>query len=355
MGIVLLILVVALACFAGWLAHIIEKWLQNRPRDDDRSKVSQQLWQPSSQTNYHASPRSSHDVSAHEKANTPKPQLETVPPSEDYPAHLSSPQYQPAGVEARFENWQGTGIDKYPPDWKFRSAEVRKRDGDRCQVAGCPNIGLRHVHHLDSIKNGGNHALSNLITLCEFHHALMPDHLEAIGQNLEDSRFSVRRKGIRSNPVNPGFHNVKAGIVRRQPASKQEIIQLLSASQRSWSCPHCDCHDLVCDEKQGPDWARFNRLGKAIDCKWRLICQECGCAWYFQGGLLEEIGLILGRLLYLRSNPKLTQYEESWLEELQFIEATACPRTDCLGHLVWRFNKNDGSLFQGCTEWKSHR
>lgn len=220
-------------------------------------------------------------------------------------------------------------------------------------MAGCPNIGLKHVHHLDSISNGGNHVLSNLITLCEFHHALMPNHLEAIGENLESARFSVRRRHTRRNQVNPGFHSVRPTVVSHAPASKQDI-QMLVQSHR-WPCPKCHNHDFECNERQRYAWAQFNSVGKPVDYEWRLVCQHCGIALYFQGGLLEEIGLILGRTFRQPSNPKLTNYEDLWLEELQSIEAPACSRPDCLGHLVWRFNRSDKSLFQGCTEWQSHR
>jgi hypothetical protein len=340
MGILLLLSVAALACLAGWIAHSVEKWVRNRPSPRQLSKPAPRYQQPT------AVPYLMPKPSLAEQA----PVIPPPPANVDQP---SSPRFEPTGIEARFDGWQGTGADKYPPDWRFRSAEIRRRDGDRCQIAGCPSIGSKHVHHLEAIKNGGNHALSNLITLCEFHHALMPDHLEAIGESLENSRFSIRRSHNRRNQVNPGFHGVKPTVVRRSTAHKQDI-QLVVQSF-GWSCPKCCHHDFDCDDRQRYGWAQFNSAGKPVSCEWRLICQHCGCAWYFQGGLLEEVGLILGRVFRHPSNPKLTHNEDSWLEDLQFIEAASCPRADCLGHLIWKQNTQDGSYFRGCSEWHKTR
>ncbi|MCB1275730.1 HNH endonuclease [Prosthecobacter sp.] len=342
MGIVLLVSAAALACLAGWITHAIEKRLRSRPSPREEKKLALSNQPP---------------VNAPFAVKRSSPTEKTdVAPQPERIIQPSIPTIEPQGIETRFDYWQGTGTDKYPPDWKFRSAEVRKRDGDRCQVAGCPNLDSKHVHHLDAIKNGGSHVLSNLITLCAFHHALMPDHLEAIGENNPSERFSVRQRHTRRNQVNPGFHRVRPTVVRYVTASKEDI--LLAVRSFGWSCPNCHRLGFECEGRQQPDWARFNSAGKPIDCEWRLVCQQngCGYAWYFQGGLLEEVGLTLARRVFLQtSNPKLRQYEDSWLEDFQFIEAPACPRTDCLGHLVWRFNRNDGSLFQGCTEWRLHR
>jgi hypothetical protein len=65
----------------------------------------------------------------------------------------------------------------YPPDWEQRKKEVTKRDRRKCRynLPECQNLPL-HVHHKKRIAHGGNHALSNLETLCERHHAGQPGH-----------------------------------------------------------------------------------------------------------------------------------------------------------------------------------
>jgi 5-methylcytosine-specific restriction endonuclease McrA len=345
MGIALLIFVVVLACLAGWIAHAIEKSLRNRqPPCEERKPVS--TYQQPTETRYSLQKSSPIE----QDSVTPRQQTKI-----DQPSRLK---IEPTGVESRFDDWQGTGEEKYPPDWKFRSAAIRKRDGDRCQVAGCPSLGVKHVHHLDSIRNGGTHVLSNLITLCEFHHALMPDHLEAIGQNLENARFSVRLGHTRRNQVNLGFHSVRPSIVRRETASKNNILEMVQSFGCLCTNPKCSRQDFECEHiKEMSDlrgWAQFDDAKKAVMCEWRLICQHCGCAKYFQGGILEEIGLILESTFpnHLPTNLKLKQYEDSWLEDFDSIEASGCPRSvsDCLGHLIWKRNRNDGSCFLRCSE-----
>lgn len=339
MGIVLLLSVVALASLAAWVAHTVERSLRNRPPPREARKP--------------VSPNKQPTEAAYSIYASPVVEQATVtPPLSTQVDQLSRPTIEPMGIEARFDEWQGTGEDKYPPDWRFRSAEVRKRDSDHCQVAGCPNLGTRHVHHLDSIKNGGSHVLSNLITLCEFHHALMPDHLEAIGKSLENSRFSVVPEFIRHNSVSPGCHLVKAHIQRRRKASQQDIQQMMRAC--GWLCPSCHNNDFECNEREERAWAHLGQNGNSLSCDWRLVCQQNGCghAWYFQGGLHEEVGLILARRIFRHSsNLKLASYENAWLDDFDFIEAPACRRADCLGHLLWRRNRHDGSHFLGCSEY----
>lgn len=338
MGILLLLLIATLACFVGWAAHVIEKWHRNHPPRSLPKKSAPRPQRPPEVNN-----------AEEQRPASPQSKLEREPASI---TQTPSSSLEPTRIEERFDNWRGTGEDKYPPDWRLRSAAVRQRDGDRCQIAGCPSLCGIHVHHLESIKNGGSHALQNLVTLCEFHHALMPDHLEAIGESLDNTRFSAVPKGIRQNPVNPGCHTVKAHIQRRKSASLQDIRQILDLF--SWSCPYCKNQDIEINARQEGSWANFNSYGQSLACDWRLVCQQNGCgrAWYFQGGLLEEVGLVLAKKVFRSSSkPSLSMYEDAWLEDFDFVDAPKCPRTDCLGHLLWRRNRRDGSHFLGCSEY----
>jgi len=63
----------------------------------------------------------------------------------------------------------------YPPDWKYRVLLVLDRDSHTCTECGWPNgvkrkVRQLHVHHVKSHSRGGNHALSNLVTLCDICH-----------------------------------------------------------------------------------------------------------------------------------------------------------------------------------------
>ena len=79
----------------------------------------------------------------------------------------------------------------YPPDWKYRVMVVLERDQHTCTQCGWPNWVKRkvrhlHVHHVERHSRGGDHALSNLITLCDICHSKQegPGH----------SRFKPRRR-----------------------------------------------------------------------------------------------------------------------------------------------------------------
>lgn len=63
----------------------------------------------------------------------------------------------------------------YPPDWNERRYIVKKRDDWSCAKCGWPSGSRRlarnlHVHHIIPLSEGGDNALSNLITLCHVCH-----------------------------------------------------------------------------------------------------------------------------------------------------------------------------------------
>src|SRR5438105_10355798 len=63
----------------------------------------------------------------------------------------------------------------YPPDWKYIVLIVLERDDRTCTQCGWPNgvkrqVRQLHVHHVERHSRGGNHALSNLVTLCDICH-----------------------------------------------------------------------------------------------------------------------------------------------------------------------------------------
>jgi 5-methylcytosine-specific restriction endonuclease McrA len=64
----------------------------------------------------------------------------------------------------------------YPPDWKYRVLYVLERDDHTCKQCGWPNgfkrkVRQLHVHHVERHSRGGDHAFSNLVTLCGICHS----------------------------------------------------------------------------------------------------------------------------------------------------------------------------------------
>lgn len=53
-------------------------------------------------------------------------------------------------------------------DWR---KEAKERDGYKCRMCGFSEI--IHTHHIHPKRSGGKHELSNLITLCPNHHAMV--------------------------------------------------------------------------------------------------------------------------------------------------------------------------------------
>lgn len=343
MGLVLIIFIAAIACLSGWIAHIIEKWLRRRPIS--REEIEHPPCPPSQPTSVHRS------KSRLRFSETDSPSI-SVPSEAPQPLHAEPPSiipHQITGIDAKFEECRGEGADKYPPDWKYRAIEVRERDGDRCRVAGCPSIGIKHVHHLRAISKGGSHALSNLITLCEFHHALMPGHLEAIGENINSDRFGVRRGHIQGNQVRAGYHFVNPSITRYKLADSLAILDMV-ANQRCM-CPTCKTGTFECERRQEKGWPILDHAGITVSLAWRLICQDCGRAWYLPQGLAEEVGLVLARVFHQSSAAQLVEYEQEWLEKLPFLEVKPCPRHDCLGHLIPIRNQQNRRIFNGCSKY----
>lgn len=70
-------------------------------------------------------------------------------------------------------NWQGgKSFEPYPLGWtKTYREQIRKRDGYKCQLCGCPEtecLRKLHVHHKDYQKDNLNP--SNLVSLCNSCH-----------------------------------------------------------------------------------------------------------------------------------------------------------------------------------------
>lgn len=177
-------------------------------------------------------------------------ELQNPPPSMPYLKEFCDPT---AELSARdkvvleiFDYWPG-----YPPFWNYLREIVLKRDGHRCQVTGCPSRLELHIHHQKPVSKGGPHTLENLISLCDFHHALEPEagH-ERIWGNIKTRYFTLVREHTRSNRASPGKHEVSAHLRRLELVTAAELIGL--SKTYGFSCPLCgsDRLTIYVNEKQ---------------------------------------------------------------------------------------------------------
>lgn len=132
-----------------------------------------------------------------------------------------------------FDHWPG-----YPPYWKYLRDVVLQRDGGRCQVTGCPSRLELHVHHRQAVSLGGRHAPENLVTLCEFHHAIEPEpgH-ERIWTRLQTRYFTLVREHERRNRATAGAHVVRPHVRRLELASTADLAAVVAAHQLA--CAAC--------------------------------------------------------------------------------------------------------------------
>jgi hypothetical protein len=132
-----------------------------------------------------------------------------------------------------FNHWPG-----YPPFWKYLRSVVISRDFNRCQVTGCPSRLELHVHHMRSVADGGTHSPDNLVTLCDFHHALEPEKgHERIWGDIKTRYFTLVCAHERSNRASDGTHAVRAHLRRLQLVALDELRELTKTYR--FCCPHC--------------------------------------------------------------------------------------------------------------------
>lgn len=137
-----------------------------------------------------------------------------------------------------FNNWPG-----YPPFWKYLRSIVLAKDSNRCQVTGCPSRLELHVHHMQPVSSGGTHTPDNLVSLCDFHHALEPEKgHERIWGNIKTRYFTLVSGHERSNRASDGTHSVQAHLRRLQLVTLDELNQLNSTY--GFCCPSCNAPDI---------------------------------------------------------------------------------------------------------------
>lgn len=133
-----------------------------------------------------------------------------------------------------FNHWPG-----YPPViWKYLRSLVISRDSNRCQVTGCPSRLSLHVHHMRPVAEGGTHSPDNLVSLCDFHHALEPEKgHERIWGDIKTRYFTLVCAHERSNRASDGSHLVRAHLRRLQLVTLDELRELTKTY--GFCCPSC--------------------------------------------------------------------------------------------------------------------
>jgi HNH endonuclease len=182
-----------------------------------------------------------------------------------------------------FNHWPG-----YPPFWGYLREVVLKKDNGRCQVSGCPSRLELHIHHIKPVSDGGEHAPNNLVSLCDFHHALEPEKgHERIWAKIKTRYLTLVCGHERSNRETNGSHSVRAHIRRLQLVSLDELKELTKIY--GFACPQCENVQIKI----------------TLDSVKNLVAVECpACNQSVEGPqqLTEETGPRLAELLCVTRN-----------------------------------------------------
>ena len=181
-----------------------------------------------------------------------------------------------------FYHWPG-----YPPFWKYLRSVVVARDSNRCQVTGCPSRLELHVHHITPVSMGGRHSPDNLISLCDFHHALEPEQgHERIWSNIKTRYFTLVRDHERANRASDGTHSVQTHLRRLQLVTLPELHEL--SSFYGFCCPKCNSQVSL----------------SLLSAKSQIRAECSNCNSYIEGPqqLTEESGPLLAEVLVVSKN-----------------------------------------------------
>lgn len=261
-----------------------------------------------------------------------------------------------------FNNWPG-----YPPFWQYLRDVVMGRDNHRCQVTGCPSRLSLHVHHKMPVSKGGEHIPANLVTLCDFHHALEPtDGHERIWGSVKSNYFTLVCEHERHNRTNDGSHNVRAHLRRLELISLKELEELTRIY--GFCCSSCGSSFLT--------FTLFSDKNKI-----RVYCKDCNSNWVGPQQLTEESGPLLSEAL------KVTRNQGSWKPRWDMLsnrtasafknwkanavatknntkksaktirtkaeEPPTCPKCGSVMHLIKPKSGQNWKAFWGCSKYKS--
>lgn len=223
--------------------------------------------------------------------NKQRTEWENINPEPNQPIlrHFHDPQAQLTDGDYKilkvFNNWPG-----YPPFWKYLREVVLSRDGNHCQVSGCPSRVTLHIHHQAPVSKGGKHVPDNLVSLCDFHHALEPDEgHERIWGSIKTRYFTIVTAHIRHNRASSGYHNVRAHVRRLELVKVDELNKIKQFY--SLSCPSCGSGYISISVKD----------------KVNVVCDSCSKKWVGPKELTEETGPRLAEFLTIKRNQGIWQ------------------------------------------------
>ena len=257
-----------------------------------------------------------------------------------------------------FNHWPG-----YPPFWDYLREVVLKGDNGRCQVSGCPSRLELHIHHIKPVSEGGEHTPGNLVSLCDFHHALEPEKgHERIWGNIKTRYFTLVCEHERSNRATPGSHTVLAHLRRLQLVTLEELRDLTKTY--GFSCPQCgNTHikftlysgrntiEIECStcaksvsgpqeltEETGPRLAELLRVTRnqgRWKTRWDMLSERKGTVW--------------GTWQSHRITKKRKEYKER-LE--QDSSRPICPKCGAAMRIIRPRPTDTWKPFWGCTQYK---
>jgi hypothetical protein len=226
------------------------------------------------------------------EAANPAPQQPILKHFHDPTAELS---VRDRAVMRIFDHWPG-----YPPFWKYLRLVVLARDDNRCQVSGCPSRLELHVHHRQPVAEGGAHIPDNLVSLCDFHHALEPEKgHDRIWGEIKTRYFTLIQTHERSNRATAGTHCVRAHLRRLRLITDAELERL--ATTYGFACPVCQDNKLTLDVLNDKNLVR-------------IACPTCNKEIQGPQELTEETGPKLAEIL------TVSRHRGSWHARWDMLE-----------------------------------
>lgn len=257
-----------------------------------------------------------------------------------------------------FNHWPG-----YPPFWGYLREVVLKKDSGRCQVSGCPSRLELHIHHIKPVSEGGEHSPGNLVSLCDFHHALEPEKgHERIWGSIKTRYFTLVCEHERSNRATLGSHTVLAHLRRLQLVTLEELRELTKTY--GFSCPQCgNTHikftlykgkntvEIECPtcaksvegpqeltEETGPRLAELLRVTRnqgRWKVRWDMLSERKSAVWgAWQGG---------------RATKKRKEYKERLDQD---SSKPVCPKCGAAMRIIRPRPTDTWKPFWGCTQHK---
>jgi hypothetical protein len=226
-----------------------------------------------------------------------------------------------------------------PPDWWARRQAVLDRDEVQCQVTGCINTTGLDVHHIKPRFDGPDHRISNLVTLCRLHHALLPFHRRA-AQNFKSERYTGVSAHWRWNIFRTKRFPVRAQIRRFQRAALSDLVRIK------------EMYGLACECGNEDLRAKVNERAQTV----RVRCPQCQRLWIFERGLHEEIAVQMASVLAVTRNERSFPFDVEHLDVRKPARGYAC--LDCArnGEVVI-MEKISGARgrFWGCPNWNGDK